>query len=324
MDDLVSLRIVGNNRGDLYVVNVETDEAVSLTDYLGRRDDHELTLGHGADALRLRFWVFHNPWAGDKVWWSVLAIHRAASIEGMSGVQWVQSWWPWWCKWLVRLGIDPIPHLRRAQTVVRQRDPELFFGVDSRLTEESSASSFAMVALLARWASGGRGKRGSHSVDNSRRWSSVLSRVLQHLVVDRVGRSMRLYMDTTVICEPGRPLMGTQPVDLKIDGGVVELGALAMKVGGVSLFSSLGQVQRMSLLDLLVSSQQLGARFHWFFRQLVWRVASVVDEFFSDEAILAGPSEEPVAARDDPMALFRSPSAKPALRWWATGARLLG
>lgn len=308
-DELFSLRLVVDNDGSTFVVDEASESGQSFLQFLSERSEHEIVLDTGRKELRLKVWVFAQRWDGCAVWWSFASLRRSAQIESaMTTSKWIQSWWPWWMKFIARFLVASSPHLRRVAPGAKGQPCASYHGLDERLLEEHSVSSLGLLALLSRWACRGRSKKSSASAENASEWARMLQRIVEHLVVPFLGSQLWFYMDSSVICVPALPIFGEHPIACAIRDGNIFLANLGSTALGTNLIKALGS-ECMRLSECLVKVLEIGAQFDFFFKQLLHQCGHALEASIADRLRPHGENVAGDGLRQapDPMDLVRKP-----------------
>lgn len=308
-DELFSWRVVADGDGSAFVVDEEGECGEGYASFMPQRSENEIILDGGRSEFRLKVWVFLHPWDGYLVWWSLASHHHNAKLEStMCASKWLQSWWPWWEKWLAKLCVSPSPHLRRVAPGARGKPCASYHGIDIRLMEEHSVSSIGVLALLARWSSQGRSKKDSVSDENSASWKQVLACILDRLVIPMLGEELSFYMDPSVmcVCVPALPMSGEHRVVCIMREGNLDLGQLDSTRLGTSMLHALG-ARGMPLGACLVEVMEAGTELSFFFRQLLHLLGQALEAAIAAR-LQAGSSSSvghEAATAPDPMDLVR-------------------
>lgn len=217
----------------------------------------------------------------------------------MTTSTWIQSWWPWWMKFIARFLVASSPHLRRVAPGAKGQPCASYHGLDERLLEEHSVSSLGMLALLSRWASRGRSKKSSASAENASEWARMLQRIVEHLVVPFLGSQLCFYMDSSVICVPALPIFGEHPIACAIRDGNIFLANLGSTALGTNLIKALGSVRLL----------EIGAQFDFFLKQLLHQCGHALEAPIADRLRPHGENVAGDGLRQapDPMDLVRKP-----------------
>lgn len=129
----------------------------------------------------------------------------------------------------MRLGIPPRAHLRRPvraqHTPKRQLTEVDDNGIDVRVFEEATASSYAMVALLVKWSSPSvTSKPKTESLRCA--WQRCAQSLVDTFLVLEEPLVWPIVLSETAVATPGLPLSGGEMADLRIVCGQVQLSSL--------------------------------------------------------------------------------------------------
>eukprot|EP00959_Pyramimonas_sp_CCMP1952_P138908 2907571-Pyramimonas_sp.AAC.1 len=148
------------------------------------------------------------------------AVHAGVSITAS---RWHQNWWRWWAQSLERLGLEDVElHLRKAPPTKHTPEEERLSS--SRFLPDASASTFALVHLLARWSNPSR-SGAKKKQDELDAWKSFFAGFLARFTNSAVVE-WSLFLDVNVIVRPGLPLSGYNKVRIPMRFGVVDVRPL--------------------------------------------------------------------------------------------------
>jgi hypothetical protein len=238
-----------------------------------------LCLDPGAEPWSVQLALHKRPFHGCSVWWDISAMYKplgATSCKGQAW-KWVLKAWAAWGAALQRMGA-PAAHLRKQQPYGGCVDGE-------RPHDFPSVSTFALVLILARFASGGAcsgGLREEHAAAAARKMFSNFVT----LALDGQGHTMVLYFDKAATTSPPSFPEGDNPCKFKLDGA--KLHKLPLESGAgchadglkewrglvESLPSDVGTVGICSLISAVVG---MGAKLAHIARQLIWFLAICLD-----------------------------------------------
>lgn len=256
-----------------------------LQDFKQSHDSLEVPLRQAALACTSLCVVYRlkRAW-GAWCFWSLKALrNNFCPASDTTPSSWYQNWWQWWEKHLLRLDIPPREHLRRP--VRTQHAPKRQFtevddnGIDVRVFEEASASSYAMVALLVKWCS--RSVTSKPKTESLRcAWQRCAQSLVDTFLVLEEPLVWPIVLSETAVATPGLPLSGGKMVDLGIVRGQVQLSSLLGE--GSSIMSRLLELMNcfemnMHLVEFLQRLSAVGVKGHWLLKQMVWHLAAALE-----------------------------------------------
>ena len=170
-----------------------------------------------------------QPVGGALLLWSLPDIYGlGVRSSTMSCSQWYQSWWPWWEKSLMSLGLAADLHLRRSGFTKRGRLPPS--EVDStgpRFLPVPTMSTIALLHFLARMCSPSRGSK-DKCQSQIQAWMIVLTTVIQQLLCGLGVVELYIYLDPATVVRPGLPSAGTDGVRLRVAEGTIDFSPVAL------------------------------------------------------------------------------------------------
>lgn len=232
----------------------------------------------GAGPVFLDAAVFKVRAVGAFVWWSLPSLHARLGIPGVASAWYHRMWLPW-VAWLRKLRLQP-PHCRRASATKAPTDigrSETLWSSAMRCLPYYSVSSYALLALFARWSSDKYARL--QNEDGARAFRAGMAALLRRFFGGR--HDMQLFLKPTM-CVPGVPMDGELPVVLTLCGGLVDLQPLLDSPEPVAerwcaLLGLASHGPLWELGHLIVAAFDVGHALCAFFSQLVMCCGQIVD-----------------------------------------------
>ena len=277
--------VLQDDEGSYFVLHGSDSENVEpLQDYQQCHKEDELQLPVSGGSTSLKLWRFQRPWSGSHFFWSLYSLRNSTAGESsMTPSQWLESWWPWWTKFLGRLQIACPEHLRKASPKRNVREvpcpkTKLLF----RVLPHPTASTFALLALMMRMSSKTTVGRSVRKDEKARlAMQSVLVGYFDLLLFrEKVVWEAVVFMDQQATCTAGLPSQGQNPQILRITPTcMVELGSLSSwGEWGESLLVELGISDEIHLIEFCNIVVHAGAKYLFLFAQLVHQLASRIEQ----------------------------------------------
>ena len=160
MDDWSDLIVYRQTDGEEHQLRVllPDDSDWALDDYQKRHRPAQLRFAQVGrpEGAKIDLAVLQQSVGGGWVLFSLTSLFSAfMQATETEKSRWYQNWWKWWEKQLSALGLDATAHLGRAQNTSH----EASVPSPRRFLQFPSLSSYAIVALVTRWACESKGSK---------------------------------------------------------------------------------------------------------------------------------------------------------------------
>ena len=160
MDDWSDLIVYRQTDGEEHQLRVLLldDSDWALDDYQKRHRPAQLRFAQVGrpEGAKIDLAVLQQSVGGGWVLFSLTSLFSAfMQATETEKSRWYQNWWKWWEKQLSALGLDATAHLGRAQNTSH----EASVPSHRRFLQFPSLSSYAIVALVTRWACESKGSK---------------------------------------------------------------------------------------------------------------------------------------------------------------------
>ena len=214
--DLIVYRQTDVEEHELRVV-LPDDSDWALDDYQKRHRPAQLRFAQVGrpEGAKVGLAVLQQSVGGAWVLFSLTSLSSAfMQATETEKAKWYHNCRKWWEKQLLALGLDATPHLRRAQ----HTSHEASVPSPRRFLQFPSLSSYAMVALVARWACE---SKGSKRKDEGKRkaWMTCLSSMIYTFLGPTSHMEWTIYLDPAVKFYCGLPLSGDNRIRLAVNEG---------------------------------------------------------------------------------------------------------
>jgi hypothetical protein len=256
--------------------------ASTLHAYLGTHTVKQLAIKPVAgEPFLVEVAEFEHANSGATIWWSLQSLHEKLGLPGTAS-QWYHKRWIAWEGWLDKLGL-PAPHSRRAAEVNTSSAVVSRSSVHGlakwRVLRFYSVSTHALAALLVRISS----KQSQWSMSQNKTYQKAfdhfMSAWLQQYLPEKA--TLVIYLEG-VEHVPGLGLAGEKPVELKLDGGRLDVSGLLESSHPTAhkWCKHLGLLLAGNVVDLqcfLDTMFHKGIAMHLLFAQLIVLIGNMVE-----------------------------------------------
>jgi hypothetical protein len=184
----------------------------------------------------------------------------------------------WWLKALVKLGLDPELHLRKA--AVTAQTPAAAHTAH-RFLEDATCTTFALLFFLVRWSAPTKSSRVKLE-DMKVAWSLAFRALLDKYVVGAGAVEWSVFVDIDIDVAPGVPLNGRQKIRLPLQDGFVNLIPL-LEVDDIHcqpVLQKLGpyhNASRVGIEQFCFDLELQGNSAYWLWKQILQHITNMVE-----------------------------------------------
>ena len=234
-----------------------------------------------AEPIEVKLYRLGHCQMGAWILWTLQSFCQLQGpIANMTCSRWYQSWWKWWAKSLQ----SSDAHLRKAAPTKRTLEfagGDDVAGMDFRIFQEATSSTYALVHMLVRFSTPSRG-----SFEKSARVQLIWDRWLGALIVRFFGTTT---LDFVIMVDPncdarlGLPAQCKNPIRVRVTNGNLDLSPIALAdIASVSPTSvelrHFGDwCTAMPMGVALREVHRQGRTSLWMYKQVIFNVAFVIE-----------------------------------------------
>ena len=231
-----------------------------------------------ARATMVKAYLLQLACGGAYVWWSLADLYKVFITTTTPPHRWYQNWWQWWCKTVSAIGLDSNIHLRKPVPIGQDPKGELCH----RIFPEASASSYALVMLLCRWANTSKSRAGQQKKVHQDDWLLVFKGFIQTFVKEDEKMEWAFFLDRSMSVRPGLPLAGANKVHLPIENACVDLSPLSpcddvMVSQSLAVLDGIDCSKPVPVWQWCLALERAGTKCLWLWQQLVWYLGILLD-----------------------------------------------
>ena len=193
--------------------------------------DMRIVADGAPESIEVKLYRLGHCQMGGWILWTLQSFYQLQDpIASTTCSRWYQSWWKWWAKSLQSSGICPDAHLRKAAPTMRTLEfaggDDDDAGMDFRIFQEATWSTYAFVHMLVRFSTLSRGR-----FEKSARVQQFWDHWLGALIVTFFGTTT---LDFVIMVDPkcdarlGVPAQGTNPCRVRVTNGNLDLSPIAL------------------------------------------------------------------------------------------------
>eukprot|EP00971_Amphidinium_carterae_P344713 6485276-Amphidinium_carterae.1 len=283
---------------DLHVL-VDGSTPISLWEYKRRHTpvSVKLQVGGASTVATVKTYKLHQAVGGTFILWSVPEVFKLGHIgQSLTCSQWCQSWWQWWEKSLMAMGACAELHLRKSMTTgARNQYSVPADDTGPRFLHEKCFSTLALIHVLVRASAPSRGSK-DKSQEQMQSWSMVGAAVVRKFLNGLGDVEQCIYLDPAVQARVGLPASGSNPCQVHIRDGRMDLSAVASSDlpsirDTVQTLRKHANIDNIPIMEALALLSSAGVKARWLYMQLLYAVVTLVECSYMREHNTEQPEE---------------------------------